>query len=187
NLLRKELAWLRRGPPARTSKPRFRVDAAEALVQGEPEPRDSVELVRFATTRLGKDVLDLVDATVRLGERTILDDVTWRLGPGDRYGIVGVNGAGKSTLLRVLLGQVPLDSGRLTVGKTVSPAILSRELRELGRVAGRSVIDAVTEVRSFTVLGGKEVSASSLARRLGFTGHRQQARVGDLSGGERRR
>ena len=187
NLLRKELAWLQRGAPARTSKPRFRVDAAEALIAGEPPPRDTVELVRFATTRLGKDVLDLLDATVRLGDRVLLEEVTWRIGPGDRFGIVGVNGAGKSTLLRALMGQVPLETGRLRTGKTVRLACLSQDLRELDQVAGRSVIDAITEVRSFTVLGGKEISASQLATRLGFTGGRQQSRVGDLSGGERRR
>ncbi len=187
NLARKELAWLRRGAPARTSKPRFRIDAATALIEGEPEPRDTVELVRFATTRLGKDVLDLLDATVTVGDRTLLSDVTWRLGPGDRYGIVGVNGAGKSTLLRVLLGTHPLAAGRLRTGKTVRMACLSQELRELDRVRGWTVLDAITEVRSFTTIGGKEVSASSLAQRLGFSGGRQQSRVGDLSGGERRR
>ncbi|QDO89781.1 ABC-F family ATP-binding cassette domain-containing protein [Ornithinimicrobium ciconiae] len=187
NLLRKELAWLQRGAPARTSKPRFRIDAAEALIAGEPPPRDTVELVRFATTRLGKDVFDLVDATVRLGDRVLLDDVTWRIGPGDRFGIVGVNGAGKSTLLRALMGQIPLESGTLKTGKTVRIAALSQDLRELEEVAGRTVIDAITEVRSFTILGGKEISASQLATRLGFTGGRQQSRVADLSGGERRR
>ncbi|WP_114907252.1 ABC-F family ATP-binding cassette domain-containing protein [Ornithinimicrobium murale] len=187
NLLRKELAWLQRGAPARTSKPRFRIDAAEALVANEPPPRDSVELVRFATTRLGKDVLDLLDATVRLGDRVLLDDVTWRIGPGDRFGIVGVNGAGKSTLFRALMGQIPLEDGTLKTGKTVRLACLSQDLRELEAVAGRTVIDAITQVRSFTVLGGKEISASQLATRLGFTGGRQQSRVGDLSGGERRR
>ena len=187
NLLRKELAWLQRGAPARTSKPKFRIDAAAELVADEPPPRDTVELVRFATTRLGKDVLDLLDATVRLGERTLLEEVTWRIGPGDRFGIVGVNGSGKSTLLRALMGQVPLEAGRLKTGKTVRLACLSQELRELEPVLGLTVIDAVTRVRSFTVLGGKEVSASQLATRLGFTGGRQQSRVGDLSGGERRR
>ena len=187
NLARKELAWLRRGAPARTSKPRFRIEAANALIAGEPPPRDSVELVRFATTRLGKDVLDLLGATVAVGGRVLLEDVTWRIGPGDRYGIVGVNGAGKSTLLRVLQGQHPLVAGKLKTGKTVRMAALTQELRELDRVAGWTVIDAITEVRQFTVIGGKEVSASSLAQRLGFTGGRQQSRVGDLSGGERRR
>ncbi|USQ75801.1 ABC-F family ATP-binding cassette domain-containing protein [Ornithinimicrobium cryptoxanthini] len=187
NLLRKELAWLQRGAPARTSKPRFRIDAAEALVANEPPPRDSVEMVRFATTRLGKDVFDLVDATIQLGDRVLLDEVTWRIGPGDRFGVVGVNGAGKSTLLRALMGEVSLESGRLKTGKTVRWAYLSQDLRELEAAAGKKVIDAITEVRSFTILGGKEISASQLATRLGFTGGRQQSRVGDLSGGERRR
>jgi ATP-binding cassette subfamily F protein uup len=187
NLLRKELAWLRRGPPARTSKPRFRIEAANALIADEPPPRDQVELVRFATTRLGKDVFELLDATVRVGDRVLLDRITWRVGPGDRYGLVGVNGAGKSTLLKVLLGRVPLESGRLRVGKTVRPAYLSQDLAELAPLEGRTVIEAITEVRTHTVIGRKEVSASQLARRLGFSGGRQQSRVGDLSGGERRR
>lgn len=187
NLLRKELAWLQRGAPARTSKPRFRIDAAEALIANEPPPRDNVELVRFATTRLGKDVLDLVDATVTVGDRVLLEDVTWRIGPGDRFGIVGVNGAGKSTLLRALMGQLALASGTLKTGKTVRLGCLSQDLRELEQVAGSTVIDAITEVRSFTILGGKEISASQLATRLGFTGGRQRSRVADLSGGERRR
>ena len=116
NLLRKELAWLRRGPPARTSKPKFRIDAANALIADEPPARDDVELIRFATTRLGKDVVDLVDARIQLGDRVLLDHVTWRLAPGERTGIVGVNGAGKSTLLRALAGEVPLD-GRQAQGR----------------------------------------------------------------------
>ena len=187
NLARKELAWLRRGPPARTSKPKFRIEAATALIEGEPPPRDSAELVRFATTRLGKDVLDLLGATITVGDRVLLQDVTWRIGPGDRYGVVGINGSGKSTLLRVLQGQHPLVGGKLKTGKTVQLACLTQELRELDRVAGWTVIDAITEVRSYTLIDGKEVSASSLAKRLGFSGGRQQSRVGDLSGGERRR
>jgi ATPase subunit of ABC transporter with duplicated ATPase domains len=187
NLLRKELAWLRRGPPARTSKPRFRIDAANALIADEPPPRDDVELVRFAATRLGKDVIDLHDATVRLGDRTILDRVTWQLAPGDRIGIVGVNGAGKSTLLRAIAGEVPLTSGRRKQGVTVRLAYLSQEVRELEQYADRRVIEAIEDVRTHIRLGRKEVSASQLAQRLGFTGGRQQTRVSDLSGGERRR
>jgi ATPase subunit of ABC transporter with duplicated ATPase domains len=187
NLLRKELAWLRRGPPARTSKPRFRIDAANALIENEPPPRDDVALVRFATRRLGKDVVDLVDATVQLGDRLILDHVTWRLAPGERVGIVGVNGAGKSTLLRAVTGDQPLTSGRRRIGKTVVIAFLTQEVRELEKYATWRVIEAVEDVRAFTTLGGKEVTASQLATRLGFTGGRQQTRVGDLSGGERRR
>jgi ATPase subunit of ABC transporter with duplicated ATPase domains len=187
NLLRKELAWLRRGPPARTSKPRFRIDAANALIENEPPPRDDVALVRFATRRLGKDVVDLVDASVQLGDRLILDHVTWRLAPGERVGIVGVNGAGKSTLLRAVTGDQPLTSGRRRIGKTVVIAFLTQEVRELEKYATWRVIEAVEDVRAFTTLGGKEVTASQLATRLGFTGGRQQTRVGDLSGGERRR
>ncbi len=187
NLVRKELAWLRRGPPARTSKPKFRIDAAEDLIAAEPPARNEVELVRFATTRLGKDVFDLINASLMLGDRLILDDVTWRIGPGDRFGVVGVNGAGKSTLFAVLRSLVAVESGKLKTGKTVQIACLSQDLNELAQVAGMTVIDAITSVRSFTTIGGKEVTASQLATRLGFTGGRQQSRVSDLSGGERRR
>ena len=191
NLMRKELAWLRRGPPARTSKPKFRIDAANALIADEPAPRNSVELASFASRRLGKDVLDLEDATVLLGdppsERLLLDHVTWRLAPGERVGIVGVNGAGKSTLLRALTGELPLASGRRKIGKTVAIAFLTQEVRELERFEQWRVIEAIEDVKQWTTLGGKEISASQLATRLGFPGGRQQARVSDLSGGERRR
>ncbi|EWT01582.1 glycerophosphodiester phosphodiesterase [Intrasporangium oryzae NRRL B-24470] len=187
NLMRKELAWLRRGAPARTSKPKFRIDAANALIADEPAPRNSVELASFASRRLGKDVLDLEDATVVLGDRRILDHVTWRLAPGERVGIVGVNGAGKSTLLRALTGEIPLTSGRRKVGKTVAIAHLTQEVRELERFEQWRVIEAIEDVRQWTTLGGKEISAGQLATRLGFPGGRQQSRVGDLSGGERRR
>ena len=144
NLLRKELAWLRRGAPARTSKPRFRIEAANELIQGEPDPRDEVNLVRFATSRLGKDVIDLLDASITLGDRQILDRQTWRLAPGERTGIVGVNGAGKSTVLRAIAGQVPLSAGKRKQGKTVQLAFLTQEVRELEQVAGLRVIDAIT-------------------------------------------
>ncbi|MEI2778759.1 MAG: ABC-F family ATP-binding cassette domain-containing protein [Tetrasphaera sp.] len=187
NLLRKELAWLRRGPPARTSKPRFRIDAANALIADEPPPRDGVELVRFATARLGKDVIDLHEASLRLGDTVLLDRVTWQLAPGERVGIVGVNGSGKSSLLRVIAGRQPLDSGRRKQGVTVQIGFVTQEVRELEPLAGRRVIEAIEAVRATTTLGGKPISASQLAKRLGFPGPRQQARVGDLSGGERRR
>jgi len=187
NLLRKELAWLRRGAPARTSKPKFRIEAASALIADEPPPRDSVELMRFATARLGKDVIDLHDASLAFGDVSILERVTWQLAPGERIGLVGVNGAGKSTVLNVLAGSQPLDSGRRKVGITVRIGVVSQEVRELEKLAGMKVIEAIESVRSTTMLGGKPVSASSLAKRLGFPGPRQQARVGDLSGGERRR
>ncbi len=191
NLMRKELAWLRRGPPARTSKPKFRIDAANALIADEPAARNSVELASFASRRLGKDVLDLEDASVSVGEgadaRLLLDHVTWRLAPGDRIGIVGVNGAGKSTLLKAITGELPLDSGRRKIGKTVAIAHLTQEVRELERFEQWRVIEAIEEVKQWTMLGGKEISAGQLATRLGFSGGRQQSRVGDLSGGERRR
>ena len=187
NLLRKELAWLRRGAPARTSKPKFRIEAANTLIADEPPPRDDVELLRFATTRLGKDVVDLLDATVTLGDRVLLDRITWHLAPGERVGIVGVNGAGKSTLLRAVAGQLPLASGKRKQGVTVRLAYLTQEVRELERYADWRVIEAIEDVRKYVRLGPKEISASQLAQRLGFTGGRQQTRVSSLSGGERRR
>jgi len=187
NLLRKELAWLRRGAQARSTKPKFRIDAANELIADEPAARDDVSLVRFATTRLGKDVVDLIDASVTYGERCVLKKVTWRLAPGDRIGIVGVNGSGKSTLMRAIFGSIELDSGKRKVGTTVAMAYLTQEVRELEQFADSRVIEAIEDVKAFTRLGDKEVSASQLAKRLGFSGGRQQTRVSDLSGGERRR
>src|SRR5665647_2316844 len=185
NLLRKELAWLRRGAQARSTKPKFRIDAANELIADEPAARDDVSLVRFATTRLGKDVVDLIDATVSFGERRLLDRVTWRLAPGDRIGIVGVNGSGKSTLMRAIYGDLPLSAGKRKVGKTVSMAYLTQEVRELDTFDDWRVIEAIEDVKQYTRLGDKDVSASQLAKRLGFSGGRQQTRVSDLSGGER--
>ncbi len=186
NLLRKELAWLRRGPPARTSKPKFRIDAANALIADEPPPRNRVELARFATSRLGKDVYDVEDATVAFGDRTLLRDVTWRLGPGDRIGLLGPNGAGKTTLLRVLTGEVTPTQGRVRTGKTVVAAYLSQQVVELDPT--RRVLQAVEDVaQRVTLGGGREQTAGQLLELLGFPGDRQWTPVGDLSGGERRR
>jgi ABC transport system ATP-binding/permease protein len=186
NLLRKELAWLRRGPPARTSKPRFRIDAANALIADEPPVRDSVELMRFSGARLGRTVYDVEEVDLSLGERTILAALTWHLGPGDRVGVVGVNGAGKTTLLRLLNGDLEPGSGRVVVGRTVQAAYLSQEVVELP--AGVRALEAVEEVRSVVDLGGgREITALQLAERFGFTGERMWTRVGELSGGERRR
>jgi ATP-binding cassette subfamily F protein uup len=185
NLARKELAWLRRGAPARTSKPRFRIEAAEALIADVPPPRNSVELLGFATNRLGRTVLELEDATAVVAGRTLLDRVTWRVGPGDRIGIVGVNGSGKTTLLRTLSGERPLDGGRLVSGSTVQLAQLTQELIDLPR--DLRVLEAVEQVSKYVRLGKAELSASQVLERLGFPASRQWTPVGDLSGGERRR
>ncbi len=191
NLLRKELAWLRRGPPARTSKPRFRIDAATALIADEPAPRDSLELARMATARLGKDVIDVEDVTVAFGSgpdrRVLLDGVTWRLAPGERVGLVGVNGAGKTTLLRLLLGEVTAESGRVKRGKTVVPAMLTQDVRELDDVADLRVGEAVEKVRGTVRIGDRDVTAGQMLERLGFAKERIWTPVAELSGGERRR
>ncbi|MGA7690191.1 MAG: ABC-F family ATP-binding cassette domain-containing protein [Jiangellales bacterium] len=186
NLLRKELAWLRRGAPARTTKPKFRVDAATALIADEPPPRDGVELLRFAGSRLGRTVLELHDVSLRRGERDLLDRVTWPLGPGDRIALVGANGAGKTTLLQVLTGGLRPDTGRVVEGSTVRSAVLSQHLDELD--PSRRVLEAVEDVATHVALaGGRELSASQLCEQLGFGPDRQWTPVGDLSGGERRR
>jgi ABC transport system ATP-binding/permease protein len=185
NLLRKELAWLRRGPPARTSKPRFRIEAAQALIADEPPPRDSTRLQAFATRRLGKSVYDVENVTLKLGDRILLDDVTWRLGPGDRVAILGVNGAGKTTLLRLLLGQQEPDTGRVRIGQTVRPGYLSQDVAELPPEI--RLLEAVEQVARSVNLGGVDLTASQLAERFGFGASRQWTPVSDLSGGERRR
>lgn len=200
NLLRKELAWLRRGAPARTSKPRFRIEAAEALIADTPPPRDSVALTAMATARLGKKVLDLEDVTVRYPvctgeadgtgapvEREILRHVTWRLAPGERVGVVGVNGAGKTTLLRLLEGVQEPTGGRVARGKTVQVATLSQSTHELDALADLRVVEAVAMVGERVVVGDKEMTAAQLVERLGFTRQRVWTRVGEVSGGERRR
>ncbi|AUI61703.1 ABC-F family ATP-binding cassette domain-containing protein [Amycolatopsis sp. BJA-103] len=185
NLARKELAWLRRGPQARTSKPRYRVEAAEALISDVPEPRDSVELQAFARRRLGKTVLEVEDATLTVGDRTLLDHVTWRIGPGDRIGLVGVNGSGKTTLLKLLGGDKEPETGRRVQGKTVSLAHLRQELDDLP--GDLRVLQAIEEISGRVVFGKQELSASQLAEKLGFPAARQWTPVEDLSGGERRR
>jgi ATP-binding cassette subfamily F protein uup len=185
NLARKELAWLRRGAPARTSKPRYRIDAAEALISDVPPPRDSVELLAFAKRRLGRTVLELEDVTLTVPDRVLVRDLTWRIGPGDRVGIVGVNGSGKTTLLRALAGERELESGRRIQGQTVKLAHLSQELNDLD--GSMRVLEAVEEIARRVVLGKQEMSASQLAERFGFSSQKQWTPVGDLSGGERRR
>jgi len=192
NLMRKELAWLRRGPPARTSKPKFRIEAATALIADEPPARDGVELARLAATRLGKTVLELDDVSVTAGDRPLLSDVSWQLGPGDRVGVVGANGTGKTTLLRLLSGDLPvpaagpvMTTGQVVMGSTVQLGYLTQEPPAVD--PGLRVLEAAERVRGSAVIGKRELSASQLLERLGLRGDRQWTRVGDLSGGERRR
>jgi ATP-binding cassette subfamily F protein uup len=209
NLVRKELAWLRRGAPARTSKPRFRIEAANELIADVPPPRDRAELMGFANSRLGRTVFDLEDVTVQAGPKMLLKHLTWQLGPGDRVGLVGVNGAGKTSLLRALAdaartrdepqpatgvphgaaqGRAPegVTQGRIVVGRTVRLAYLSQEVTELD--PAWRVLEAVERVRQRVDLGkGREMTASQLCEKFGFTGDKQWTPVGDLSGGERRR
>ncbi|MEI6812453.1 MAG: ABC-F family ATP-binding cassette domain-containing protein [Actinomycetes bacterium] len=185
-LIRKELAWLRRGAPAQTVKPKFRVDAANELISTEPPPRDKTELLRFALNRLGKTVYEVQHAQVRAGDKEILDDVYWNVGPGDRIGIVGINGAGKTTLMRMLDGEIKPFAGKLVTGITVKPAFLTQHLDELNPTW--RVLEAVEEVANHVELGsGKTLSASQLCERLGFDRESQWTPVGDLSGGEKRR
>ncbi len=189
SLVRKELAWLRRGPPARTSKPKFRIEAANALIDDVPPPRDRLELQRFATQRLGKDVIDVEDVDLTRGERPherhLLTHATWRLGPGDRVGLVGVNGAGKSSVLALLAGELAPSAGRVRHGRTVAIEHLTQQLDDLDPEA--RVLATVESIRRVTRTTDGEVTASALLERFGFTGDRLTARLGDLSGGERRR
>ena len=185
-LIRKELAWLRRGAPARTSKPKFRIDAANELIENEPPPRNNVELLAFANARLGKMVYELHNATIRLGDRDLFKNLDWNIGPGDRIGIAGVNGAGKTTLLKVLTGQLELTAGKLVTGTTVKAAFLSQHLEDLNPTW--RVLEAIENIATHVEIGkGKSLSASQLGERLGFGSDAQWTPVGDLSGGERRR
>lgn len=186
NLMRKELAWLRRGPPARTSKPKFRIQAANELIANEPPPRDSLVLQQFATTRLGKDVFDLHRVRLEAGDNVVLDKVDWSIGPGERIGLVGVNGTGKTTVLRLLAGDLAPDAGTIKRGSTLRIGHLSQVLAELD--GSERVLDAVENRRRVTELaGGREITADTLLRDFGFTGDKLTARIAELSGGERRR
>ncbi|HEY0474087.1 MAG TPA: ABC-F family ATP-binding cassette domain-containing protein [Kribbella sp.] len=187
NLMKKELAWLRRGAPARTAKPKFRIDAANALIENEPAPRDKLALAQLATSRLGKDVFDAEDVSLKFGNRVMLNQVTFRLGPADRIGLLGPNGAGKTTFLKVLTGLLPPDSGKVKQGKTVRIANLSQTLEDLdGSV---TVLVHITDIRRTAALAGRggEMTSSQLLERFGFTGDKLTTRISDLSGGERRR
>jgi ATPase subunit of ABC transporter with duplicated ATPase domains len=189
--VKKELAWLRRGAPARTAKPKFRIEAANALIADVPEPRDSTALSKMATARLGKDVLDLENVSLDFlggdAGQKLFDNITLRLAPGERLGLVGVNGAGKTTLLKLLNGEIQPSSGKVKRGKTVVTAVLTQEVKELDDVSDLRVIEVIErEKRSFNV-GGKEFTAGQLVEQLGFTNEKQWTPVRDLSGGERRR
>ena len=186
NLIRKELAWLRRGAPARTSKPKFRVDAANQLISAEPAPRNSAELLNFATNRLGNTVYEIHNAKLSIGETTLIEKLNWNIGPADRIAIVGVNGSGKTTLMRTLAGQYRFSSGKLQTGITVKAAFLSQHLEELN--PSWRVLEAVENVAlRVDLAGGREISASQLCERLGFDYEGHQKMVRDLSGGEKRR
>jgi ATPase subunit of ABC transporter with duplicated ATPase domains len=187
NLMRKELAWLRRGAPARTSKPKFRIDAANELISNEPPVRDSVSLANMAMQRLGKDVVDLESVSVSFGDRAVLRDVTWRIAPGERTGILGVNGAGKSTLLGLVAGTVLPTTGRVKRGKTIKIAVLTQQLTELKDVWDDRVSDVIAGLRRTYTTGGKELTPGQLLERLGFTSAQLSTPVKDLSGGQKRR
>jgi ATP-binding cassette subfamily F protein uup len=183
----------RRGAPARTSKPKFRIDAANALIADEPPPRDALELQRFATQRLGKDVLDVEEVRLTRGHRVLLDHATWHLGPGERVGLVGVNGAGKTSVLRLLAGDLAPEAGRVRRGRTVALAQLTQALEAPSAGSGpgldpdERVLEAVESVKRVARTATGEITAASMLERFGFTGDKLTTRVGDLSGGERRR
>jgi len=185
--MRKELAWLRRGPPARTSKPKFRIEAANQLIADIPPLRNTVELAKLATARLGKDVVDLLDVSVSFDGRPLLRDIEWRIGPGERTGIVGANGAGKSTLLGLIAGTVAPDTGRVKRGKTVQLAVLDQQGDRLADVADDRIADLLGRLPGSYQVEGREVTPAQLLERLGFARGQLSARVGELSGGQRRR
>ena len=187
NILRKELAWLARGPQARGTKPKFRVEAAKALVADVLPLRNDIELHRLAVSRLGKLVVELKGVTERRGDKTVLDDVSWIIGPGDRYGILGANGAGKTTLLGVIDGSIPPTSGTVKIGQTVRFAVLSQRLDELMAHRGETVREVLGTVRQRYTIDGKEYTPAQLLERLGFEPGQQLTRVEELSGGQQRR
>ncbi len=187
NLMKKELAWLRRGAPARSTKPKFRIDAANELIADVPPPRNTVELKKMATARLGKDVVDVLDVSLAFGEKQILDDVTWRIGPGERTGILGANGAGKSTLLNLIAGKLTPDAGQVKQGKTVRLATLDQQFSQLADIEGDRVREVLAREKTQVVVDGKEHTPAQLLERLGFSTAHLSARVGELSGGQRRR
>ncbi len=188
NLLRKELAWLGRGAPARTAKPKFRIDAALELIANEPPPRDSLELSKLATTRLGKDVVDIEDVSYSTPDgKQIFNDITLRLGPGDRIGLVGANGAGKTTLIGLITGALVPSKGRIKIGKTVKFATLSQDIKELDEFADERIFQMIKREKTTFLVGKKEIGTGQLVEQLGFDSAQLQTPISDLSGGQRRR
>lgn len=187
NLMRKELAWLRRGAPARTSKPKFRVEAANQLIEDEPPIRDSLSLQRLAVARLGKDVVDLEDVGVRFDDTEVLRHVTWRIAPGERTGVLGANGAGKSTLLGLICGTLSPTSGRIKRGKTVRIGLLDQQFSQLAEIGDDRVREVLARTKASFPIGGKDYTPAQLLERLGFSREHLSARVSDLSGGQKRR
>jgi ATP-binding cassette subfamily F protein uup len=187
NLMKKELAWLRRGAPARTAKPKFRIDAANELIENEPPPRDTVSMQSMAMQRLGKDVVDLVDVSVTFGEKTVLNNITWLIAPGERTGILGVNGAGKSTLLNLVAGTLQPDTGKVKRGKTIKVAVLTQQLFELDDIRNDRVSDVIARQRTSYMAGGKEITPGQMLERMGFMSAQLSTQVKDLSGGQKRR
>ncbi|MBX3104031.1 MAG: ABC-F family ATP-binding cassette domain-containing protein [Cryobacterium sp.] len=187
NLMKKELAWLRRGAPARTAKPKFRIEAANQLIEDVPPLRDRIELNRLAVARLGKEVIDLLDAGVSFDGREVLRDIEWRIAPGERTAILGANGAGKSTLLGLIAGTVQPTAGRVKRGKTVKLGVLDQQFRELEDIAKDRVRDVLARAKTSYVIDGKELTPAQLLERIGFAREHLSARVGELSGGQKRR
>ena len=187
NLLRKELAWLRRGAPARTAKPKFRIDAANQLIEDVPPVRNSIELQRLAVARLGKDVVDIENASVSFGQREVLRNITWRIAPGERTGILGANGAGKSTLLSLVTGDLEPTSGRVKHGKTVRIGMLDQQFSQLAKISSDRVREVLAQTKASFTIDGQEHTPAQLLERLGFRREHLSARVGELSGGQKRR
>lgn len=187
NLMKKELAWLRRGAPARTAKPKFRIDAANVLIENEPPPRDTVSMQSMAMQRLGKDVVDLIDITVKFDDKTVLNNITWRIAPGERTGIMGVNGAGKSTLLNLVAGTLQPTSGTVKRGKTIKVAVLTQQLFELDDIQNDKVSEVIGRQKTSYMAAGKEITPGQMLERMGFMSAQLSTRVKELSGGQKRR